>query len=153
MHAIGQATKVESAYYSVESVRSAASYDKGTDEAGASTWGRQAYEQKARRFLWVIGWWEPRARWRAQRGWSGACRREVGGLGEQKGIVCCVDDVHSFSRRKATRGSWMLRHSPLGSAEKAGGLWVLDFFTSLSSRFCFFNHVLSVRIQPVLPPV
>lgn len=94
MHAIGQATKVESAYYSVESVCSAASYDKGTDEAGASKWGRQEYEQKARRFLWVMGWWEPRARWRAQRGWSGACRREVGGLGEQKGIVCCVDDGH-----------------------------------------------------------
>lgn len=53
----------------------------------------------------------------------------------------------------AARGSWMLRHSPLGSAEKAGGLWVLDFITSLPSRFCFFNHVLSVRIQPVLPPV
>lgn len=76
----------------------------------------------------------------------------MGGLGEKKGIACCVDDVHSFPRRMATRGSWMLHHSPLGSAEKAGGLWVLDFITSLPSRFCFFNHFLSVRIQSVLPP-
>lgn len=87
MHAIRQATKVESAYYSVESVCSAASYDKGTDEAGASKWGCQ---EMARRFLWVIGWWEPRARWRAPRGWSGVC---VGGRWVgwgSRGTLCVV---------------------------------------------------------------
>lgn len=86
MHAIRQATKVESAYYSVESICSTASYGEGTDEAGMS---RKLI--KDWRFLWEIGWWEPRARFWAQRGWSGVGRNEVGGLGEQKGTVCCVD--------------------------------------------------------------
>lgn len=62
---------------------SAASYDKGTDKLG-----RQGNEQKGRRLFGVSGWWEPRTRWRVQRGWGRSCRREVGGSGERKG--CCI---------------------------------------------------------------
>lgn len=83
---------------------------------------------------WVIGWWEPRARWRAQRDWGGACRREVGGLGDQKGIVCCADDVRSFPWKMASVASgccipvsWDLQRS-----QEASGFWTLSHPSSPS---------------------
>lgn len=52
--------------------------------------------------LWMIGWWESRTRWRAQKDWGGTCTGEVGGLGEQKGIVCCIMMCVNFHGRWAT---------------------------------------------------
>lgn len=65
--------------------------------------------------------------------------------------LCLVSMMHANFHGKWPRGSWMPHHRPLGSAEKAGGLWVWTL--SFPSRFCFFHCLSHVRIQPVLPPV
>lgn len=52
--------------------------------------------------------------------------------------MCCIMMCVNF------HGGWshmavVLHHSPLGSAEMAGGLWVLDFVMSFPSRSCFLT--------------
>lgn len=123
MHAIRQATKVESAYYSVESVCSAASYDKGTDEAGASKWGRQEYEQKARRFLWVIGWWEHKGAgvgcvggrwvgWGSRRALRVVLMMYIHFHGEWPRVAagCCTTVPWDLQRRQEVFGFWTSSH-------------------------------------------
>lgn len=72
---------------------SAASYDKGTDEAGMP--GKST---KGTWLFGVRGWGEARARWKAQRAWGRGCPGEVGGGGRVsiKGLVYCVDEARLF---------------------------------------------------------
>lgn len=46
---------------------------------GQTELGRQENEQKGCQLFGVSGWWEPRARQRAQRDWGRVCAGEAGG--------------------------------------------------------------------------
>jgi hypothetical protein len=140
MHAIRQATKVKSLlYYSVQSVCSVASYDKGTDKTGMS--GKWTKDTQVIWGEWVVG--AQRKVERVQRVWGGMCRREVGGLGVQKGVLCWQHTLISMKVPTCRRHCFIM--VLWGSAEKADSLWVLDFVMSLPGRFCFFEHLLECQ--------
>lgn len=57
-----------------------------------------------------------------------------------RGLVYCVDEVTLISTEDGHSGQLSRHHGPLGSAEKAGSLRVLDFVTSPPSRFYPLEH-------------
>lgn len=98
-HACNQATKVKVCYIVLR-----ACVVLHLKTRGQTKLGRQENEHKGCWLFGVRGWWEPRARPRAQRAGIGCVRGEGRRGVSLRGPMYCVEEVPLFPRKMATSG-------------------------------------------------